>query len=94
MNTVIQVLPRKGYKVVVYFSDGAIKECDISHLVGKGVFEALEDDDFYHNNCTVLNNTLAWTLDGKYDGSNCLDLDPDVLYANGKSISDPLDDVA
>lgn len=94
MNTVIQVIPKKNYKVIVYFSDGAIKECDVSHLVGKGVFSALEDEDFYRNNCTVLNHTLAWTLDGKYDGSNCLDLDPVTLYENGKPVSDPLEDIA
>ena len=94
MNSVYQVIPTKNYKVIVYFTDGIIKECDVSHLVGKGVFKALEDESFYRNNCTVLNHTLAWTLDGKYDGANCLDLDPDELYRKGKTIPDPLEVVA
>ncbi|MCM1322246.1 MAG: DUF2442 domain-containing protein [Bacteroides sp.] len=94
MNTVIQVIPKKNYKVAVYFSDGAIKECDVSHLVGRGVFDVLKDEDFYRNNCTVLNHTLAWTLDGKYDGANCLDLDAEVLYKNGAPIQDPLEEIA
>ncbi len=94
MITVIQVIPKANYKVDVYFSDGIIKECDVSHLVGQGVFKVLEDEDFYRNNCTVLNHTLAWTLDGKYDGANCLDLDALVLYENGRTIQDSLNSVA
>ena len=87
---VVQVIPNENYKVIVYFVDGAIKEYDISHLVGKGVFECLCNKDFYVNNCTVLNGTLAWTLDGKYNKNNCLDIDPYVIYENGINISDPL----
>lgn len=87
---IVQVLPQNDYKVAVYFVDGAIKEYDVSHLVGKGVFKCLEDVNFYKNNCTVLNNTLAWTLDGKYDKENCIDIDPYTIYADGKSIKDPL----
>ena len=52
---VVQVIPKDDYKVVVYFVDGAIKQYDVSHLVGDGVFECLRDNDFYRNNCTVLN---------------------------------------
>lgn len=85
---VIQVIPMENYKVAVYFADGIIKEYDVAHLVGKGVFKNLENIDFYKNNCTVLNNTLAWTLDGKYDGENCIDIDPYVIYKNGKTIKE------
>lgn len=56
--------------------------------------KCLEDIDFYKNNCTVLNHTLAWTLDGKYDSSNCLDLDPYVLYNEGIEIAAPLQEIA
>lgn len=87
---VVQVYPMKNYDVAVYFVDGAIKKYNVSHLVGKGVFAVLEDLRFYKNNCTVLNHTLAWTLDGKYDGANCLDIDPYVIYDKGVSIDDPL----
>ncbi len=37
---------------------------------------------------------VAWTLDGRYDGANCLDLDPLVLYRDGIDIADPLDHIA
>lgn len=91
---VVQVYPMENYDVAVYFVDGNIKKYNVSHLVGKGVFSVLEDKDFYKNNCTVLNNTLAWTLDGKYDPSNCLDIAPDTIYEKGISIEDPLKEFA
>lgn len=91
---VVQVLPLEDYKVIVYFVDGIIKKYDVSHLVGDGVFEKLKDINFYKNNCTVLNGTLAWTIDGMYDKSNCLDIDPYVIYEKGENISDPLLNIA
>ena len=42
----------------------------------------------------MLNGTLAWTLDGTYDKSNCIDIDPYVIYEKGENISDPLLDIA
>ena len=69
---IVQVLPKDNYNIFVYFVDGKIKKYNVSHLVGKGVFSKLNDLDFYMNNCTVLNGTLAWTLDGKYDKYNCV----------------------
>lgn len=87
---VVQVIPRDDYKVIVYFVDGAIREFDVSGLVGEGIFDCLSDIDFYKDNCTVLNGTLAWTLDGKYDKYNCIDIDPYVIYEEGQKISDPL----
>mgnify|MGYP002625956728 CR=1 FL=1 len=91
---IVQVYPQDNYDVVLYFVDGKIKKYNVSHLVGKGVFDRLKDIDFYKNNCTVLNRTLAWTLDGTYDSYNCLDLDPDVLYTDGIEIEDPLRETA
>ena len=87
---VVQVIPQDDYKVIVYFVDGHIRKYDVSPFVGKGVFVQLTDIDFYKNNCTVLNGTLAWTLDGKYDKSNCIDIDPYVIYEKGEKITDPL----
>ena len=91
---VVQVYPMKNYDVAVYFADGNIKKYNVSHLVGKGVFEQLSDEYFYRDNCTVLNNTLAWTLDGMYDPANCIDIDPYVIFENGITITDPLEQIA
>ena len=75
IRSVIQVLPKNNFKVYVYFDDGKIKLFDMSHFIDK---------------CTVLNGTLAWDLDGKYDGTNCIDIAPETIYENGKDVSDPL----
>ena len=91
---VVQVYPMGNYDVAVYFADGNIKKYNVSHLVGKGVFSVLEDVDFYKKNCTVLNGTLAWTLDGTYDSYNCLDIDSLVIYQSGIAIPDPLKELA
>ena len=77
---VVQVIPQDDYKVIVYFVDGHIRKYDVSPFVGKGVFVQLTDIDFYKNNCTVLNGTLAWTLDGKYDKSNCIQKNHCLLH--------------
>jgi len=89
--SVLQVYPTPDYKVYIYFSDGKIKLYDVSPLLEKGVFHILKDKDFYINRCTVLNNTLAWDVTGDYDPSQCLDLDPIVLYREGIEVDDPLD---
>jgi hypothetical protein len=94
MIEVVQVFPMKNYDLILYFVDGNVKKYNIAHLIGEGVFSALKDIDFYMERCTVLNHTVAWSLDGKYDPMNCIDLDPDVLYEEGVSIKDPLEKIA
>ncbi len=94
MVHVLQVFPQKDYSVAVYFTDGRVKLFDVKPLLGKGVFKILEDEDVYLNRCTVLNNTLAWDLSGRFDPTNCIDLDPEVLYHESKEITDPLSSAA
>lgn len=90
MVSVIQVLPTKDFKVYVYFSDGRIKLYDASDLVGKGVFQKISDIDLFINTCTVMNGTLSWDVEGNFDHFNCIDIDPETRYADGKDVSDPL----
>ena len=91
MHQVVQAVPREDYTIYVYFADGAVKKFDVSHLVGRGVFKALEDVDWYMDRCTVLNGTVAWDRAGRYDPRDCIDLDPDTLYAEATDVSDPLE---
>jgi hypothetical protein len=88
-HKVIQVYPTNDYQVYVYFSDGRIKLFDARALVTQGVFQPLQDITLFKNHCTVLNNTLAWDLTGKYDASNCLDLDPEELYNSCPDVDEP-----
>ena len=90
MRTVIQVLPTNDFKAYVYFSDGRIKLYDISHLIGKGVFQKISDIKDFMDKCTVMNGTLAWDIGGNFDTYNCIDIDPETIYANGQEVDDPL----
>ena len=77
---VVQVLPEKNYFVFVYFEDGKIVCYNAQPLLKKDVFRPLKDIDVFMNTCTVLNDTLAWDIDGNRDTASCLDIDPFVLH--------------
>ncbi len=78
---VVQVIPHEDYTVEILFQDGKIVLYDAKPLTKKGVFTVLADKNFFLTRCTVMNHTLAWDLSGNYEPSECLDLDPDVLYS-------------
>lgn len=78
---VVQVVPMQDYSVYVYFEDGKIVHYDMSHMIEKGVFRCLKDVRVFMGKCTVMNDTLAWDINGNWDNSTCLDIDPDTLYA-------------
>lgn len=94
MKTVIQVIPRNDFKVYVYFNDGKIKLFDVSHLIGRGVFDQISDIEIFKKTCTVLNHTLAWDLLGNRDEYQCLDLDPESIYEDGIDVDDPTKNIA
>lgn len=77
---VVQVIPMKDYSVYVYFEDGKIVCYDMSPMLEKEVFRPLKDIDVFIKTCTVLNDTLAWDIQGNRDNTACLDIDPDTLY--------------
>ena len=81
MPEVVQVKPMDDYVVEVLFQDGKIIHYDVKPLLQKGAFQLLNDVNFYKNRCTVLNHTLAWDISGEYDPTNCLDIDPYMLYS-------------
>lgn len=56
----------------IQFDDGLKSEVDLSHLVGKGVFEAWKSVDFFNQvKIDPESETLIW--------GNEIDLDPYVL---------------
>ena len=77
---VVRVIPTEEYTVYVYFEDGKIVCYDAKPLLGKEVFAALREITFFKNSCTIMNNTLAWDVSGMRDNSECIDIDPDMLY--------------
>lgn len=87
---VVQVIAGEQRKIVVYFSDGRITEFDVKPLIERGgIFKYLEDDKFFSQRLTVMNNTASWDLSGEHDPTNCIDIDPETLY-DAKKIKDPL----
>jgi hypothetical protein len=89
MPEVIQVIPTDEYTVYVYFDDGSIKLYDAKEIIQKGVFQPLKDIQLFKDTCTVLNGTLAWDLDGTYDETSCLDIDPFTLYEDCPEVDEP-----
>lgn len=90
LHSVVQVIPRKDFKVYVYFSDGKIRLFDMQPLLGKGIFKQISDIKTFQEKCTVINKTLAWDLKGNFSEYDCLDIDPETIYENGVEVSDPL----
>ncbi len=78
---VVQVVPHSDYTVSVYFSDGKIVSYDVNPLLDKGVFRALRDESVFTDCCTIMNDTLAWDVARTGDPTDCIDIDPETLYA-------------
>ncbi len=78
--TVVQVIPKENYTVLVFFDDGKITLYDAADLIKKGIFTKLQDISIFMDTCTVMNGTLAWDIDGRRNASECLDIDPFMLY--------------
>ena len=80
------------YKVYAYFNDGSVRCFDAAPLIKHGtVFQPLADINVFRSAMTVLNNTVAWDLSGKRDEYDCIDLDPEALFACPE-VPDPLDE--
>lgn len=78
--TVVQVIPFDNYHVQVFFDDGKITEYDATQDLNSELFRPLKDIDVFKNACTVMNDTLAWDLQGNRDETQCIDIDPFTLY--------------
>ena len=44
------------------------------------IFAPLRDIEKFKNACTVMNGTLAWDISGKWDESDCIDIEPFTVY--------------
>lgn len=70
-----------------------IPHFDLKPLISEGgIFSKLEDDKFFCEALTVLNDTVAWDVSGCFDSKNYIDIDPFVLYES-QMVSDPLEEV-
>jgi hypothetical protein len=88
---VVQSLAGENFTVYAYFLDGTIRLLDAKPLLEKGgVFAPLRDEKVFRDCLTVMNDTVAWDLDGTRDPCSCVDLDPCTLYESCPAVPDPL----
>lgn len=91
---VLQAVAGDHYTVYIYFHDGTVRLFDASQLIRKGgVFSPLQNETIFKDRLTVINDTVAWDLDGNHDPRTCVDLDPCNLYETCPVVTDPLDKV-
>ncbi len=88
---VLQVVPTDDFGIYVYFNDGSVRFFDVKPLLKKDtVFEPMMDIDFFKNSLSIINDTVAWDMNGDGDPQKCVDLDPFVLFEQ-PCVSDPLE---
>ena len=92
---VIQAVAGPDYTVYAYFHDGTVRLFDASPLLEKGgVFLPLRDAEYFRTQLTVLNDAVAWDIDGTKDSGTCIDLDPCEIYKTCPVVDDPLREVS
>lgn len=83
-----------NFTVYTCFIDGTVHLLDAAPLLEKGgVFAPLRDPEFFRERLTVLNDAVAWDVDGNRDPRTCVDLDPFELYDSCPIVADPLREV-
>lgn len=75
ISKVTQAVAGEDYIVYVYFHDGTVRRFDTKPLIEQGsVFLLLRDEDFFRTRLTVLNDAVAWDMDGTRNPRTCIDL--------------------
>ena len=79
MNPKVKTVEYKSpYKLILLFTNGELKEFDISTYLSYPVFENLKDESFC-SKVKVFNGTAAWNDE--------IDFDPDTLYLESKLLA-------
>ncbi len=78
------VEPREGHRIWVRYSDGASGEVDLSHLAGRGVFEAWNHRAHFES--------VRITSVGAIARDDAIELCPDAVYLRltGKSVEEAM----
>lgn len=91
---VTQAVAGEDYIVYTYFLDGTVRRFDAKTLIEQGgVFLPLQNEDFFHIHLIVLNDAVAWDMDGTRDPRTCIDFDPCEMYESCPVVDDPLREV-
>ena len=74
---IIDVTPKKDFKLELKFDNGEIREFDTSPYLEKGIFKELKNWDYFHRVKPFL-GSIQWP--------NGQDFCPDTLYELSKSL--------
>jgi hypothetical protein len=69
-----------GYKLRLWFNNGAVKEVDLSDSLRGNVFVPLQDKEFFKR-FSIRFNTIEW--------ENGADFAPEYLYEKGVAVYEP-----
>lgn len=72
MAKLIKVTAHPGYRLRLEYDDGVKGEADLSHLVGKGVFEAWNDPSVFESVTVGKHGEVRW--------SDAIELCGDAMY--------------
>jgi hypothetical protein len=75
---VIKVEYKSKYRLILTFTNGEIKEFDLSPYLQYPVFESL-NDEFFCSKAYIFNGTVIW--------DDNTDFDPDTLYLESKTLA-------
>lgn len=75
---IIQVTVLPNYKLQIQFENGEIKIFDMSPYLQYPAFSDLRHTNLF-TRAKVMNGTVVWTEE--------IDISPDILYLNGKTVT-------
>ncbi len=78
----VEVEARDGYRLWLRYSDGVSGEVDLSHLVGRGMFEAWQEPENFKKVFIAQHRSIAWDEE--------IELCPDAIYMEltGKTLEE------
>lgn len=75
---VYSLIPTDDYKVYVIYENGKIYLYNADRLVKR--FDQLKDIDFFKERCNIINDTLAWDMNGNMSEEDCIDIAPESIF--------------
>ena len=92
MPEVVQVIPDDSFGIFAYFNDGSVRYKNLREYIDQGgVFAQLADINIFKNTITVMNGTVSWDVEGKWDEKAVLDIDPVELYETSAVVRCPME---
>ena len=92
--SVVQAVSGEDYIVYAYLNDGTIRRKDMAPVVlgalPGSVFAKIADKNIFYNTLTVMNETVAWDINGDRNPRKCIDIDPYSVY-EWEIVKDPLE---